>query len=651
MKYQYKLSICMMVKDEEKNLPRCLDSLKPLLDQSYVELIIVDTGSSDRTVEISEQYTKKVYFHSWNNNFSEMRNISISYAKGEWIYIVDADEEMADASSLIELLEKDELKKYNTIQFQMHDYPKSKQPEMYMTYNSCRVFRNQDNFKYMGAVHNQPDLQKPVFHSSIVLRHYGYQFDNKELMERKFKRTASILIQELEKEPDNIYYRYQLANSYYIHGDLKDSLEQIRLGYQELEKLPLEKRARYVYVYAEYARDSYINHQFLDCIEKCKEGIEQRFDYVDLYYYLSISYQAIHDIANAIDAAEKYLDLLDRYNDLKISKDASIVMYTLDRNSKYTIYTLLTDLYYRKGDYEKSLKYAVHLRDNQTRIQSIVDLHIKLQRYRELAEHYRLISEDEQKAKELFITTLESLKENLSRPEKLEIERYFSVGDDDYAILNKIRIADGDLGKLLRKEFIKNTDFNDKELFYGEVFLSMNRIESEVIAAFKRTTSVKLKQIIQYLIDRYGAIEDYLKEYLTNESTRAAYDYQKSRVYACIANVLLLNAIERSKEGNRIIDSWYFELFESYVDWSIVRFKHMYQLERMKMYYSTLDQEEDKFILLIYFAQEEINKRENYRGAIKYFKEAINIYPYMAMVLQQYQNKIFGDKVSDHSEQ
>ncbi|NLL52873.1 MAG: glycosyltransferase, partial [Peptococcaceae bacterium] len=82
------LSICMMVKDEEKNLPRCLESLKPLMQQVDSELIIVDTGSTDNTVNIAKSYTERVYFHPWNNNFSEMRNITISYAQGEWILIL-----------------------------------------------------------------------------------------------------------------------------------------------------------------------------------------------------------------------------------------------------------------------------------------------------------------------------------------------------------------------------------------------------------------------------------------------------------------------------------------------------------------------------------------------------------------------------------
>jgi glycosyltransferase involved in cell wall biosynthesis len=82
-----KLSICMIIKDEETNLERCLSSLIPLMNKIESELIIVDTGSTDKSPEIAKKYTDKVYFHEWNNNFYDMRNISIGYAKGEWVFI------------------------------------------------------------------------------------------------------------------------------------------------------------------------------------------------------------------------------------------------------------------------------------------------------------------------------------------------------------------------------------------------------------------------------------------------------------------------------------------------------------------------------------------------------------------------------------
>ena len=85
------LSIVMMVKNEERYLNKTLESLKPLMEDINSELIILDTGSDDSTVEIAKKYTDKVFFADWNNDFAHMRNISISHASGDWILILDAD--------------------------------------------------------------------------------------------------------------------------------------------------------------------------------------------------------------------------------------------------------------------------------------------------------------------------------------------------------------------------------------------------------------------------------------------------------------------------------------------------------------------------------------------------------------------------------
>src|SRR5690554_806236 len=109
-----KLSIVMMVKNESKYLEQCLSSLEPIRKAIKSELIIVDTGSKDNTVEIARKFTDKVYFHQWNDNFSEMRNITISYAKGEWLFVIDGDEIVEDAQDLINFLKSKKSKKFNS---------------------------------------------------------------------------------------------------------------------------------------------------------------------------------------------------------------------------------------------------------------------------------------------------------------------------------------------------------------------------------------------------------------------------------------------------------------------------------------------------------------------------------------------------------
>jgi len=98
------LSICIIVKDEEKNIGKCLRSIKPLAD----EMIVVDTGSTDRTKEIAKVFGAKVFEFEWTNSFSDARNYSISKASGDWILILDADEVIApeDFGKIRELIKK-----------------------------------------------------------------------------------------------------------------------------------------------------------------------------------------------------------------------------------------------------------------------------------------------------------------------------------------------------------------------------------------------------------------------------------------------------------------------------------------------------------------------------------------------------------------
>ena len=86
-----KLSVCMIVRDEEKYLKQCLDSINSIAD----EIIIIDTGSKDNSIQIAESFPKvKLYHHPWEDNFSLHRNQSISYATGDWLLFIDADEKL-----------------------------------------------------------------------------------------------------------------------------------------------------------------------------------------------------------------------------------------------------------------------------------------------------------------------------------------------------------------------------------------------------------------------------------------------------------------------------------------------------------------------------------------------------------------------------
>ena len=162
------LSACMIVRNEEANLPRCLASLRGLAD----ELVIVDTGSTDRTVEIAESFGARVLRETWRNDFAFHRNQSLDLATGRWCLVIDADEEVTDTAvqETVWHLERDELPPLMMVRVIM-DYPDGKRVAML----APRLMQADANVRYVHAIHEQLNISDMMAGlSNIRLLHHGY---------------------------------------------------------------------------------------------------------------------------------------------------------------------------------------------------------------------------------------------------------------------------------------------------------------------------------------------------------------------------------------------------------------------------------------------------------------------------------------------
>jgi glycosyltransferase involved in cell wall biosynthesis len=108
------LSIAMIVKNEEKDLRKCLEALAPLRQAVDSELIITDTGSTDSTVEIAKEFADKVLHFEWCGDFAKARNTGIRAAKGQWFMFLDADEIFKNTYGIIRFFNSGEYKKYKS---------------------------------------------------------------------------------------------------------------------------------------------------------------------------------------------------------------------------------------------------------------------------------------------------------------------------------------------------------------------------------------------------------------------------------------------------------------------------------------------------------------------------------------------------------
>ncbi|MDR4509103.1 MAG: glycosyltransferase [Candidatus Brocadiaceae bacterium] len=197
------LSACMIVKNEEKFLAQCLESVKNAVD----EIIVVDTGSTDRTVEIAQSFGAKLYHHPWRNNFSEARNYSLGYATGDWILQIDADEEL-EQEDIPELHKTIKENPNNAVYIAIYSELRSGQSKHYF----ARLYRR-GKACYEGIVHNQLVFQGRASTSEIRLYHYGYNLSEDEMV-KKYKRTGDLLRKQIEENPEDIFSLANLVRNY-----------------------------------------------------------------------------------------------------------------------------------------------------------------------------------------------------------------------------------------------------------------------------------------------------------------------------------------------------------------------------------------------------------------------------------------------------
>jgi len=221
-----KLSLCMIVKDEEKDISGCLESVKGVVD----ETIVVDTGSTDRTVEIAKSLGARVYSFSWCDDFAAARNESIRHATGDYIIWLDADDriEGAEVQKLRELKQCFPRAKNRAYALQLQS-PRGGLVEdsSYQT----RIFPNLPGVCFEGIIHEQVGhslqrLRVPFECVPIKVTHYGYS-DPKHLPE-KAERNLGLLLRQEKKNPSDYVNQFHLAETYGALGNKAKALEHFK---------------------------------------------------------------------------------------------------------------------------------------------------------------------------------------------------------------------------------------------------------------------------------------------------------------------------------------------------------------------------------------------------------------------------------------
>jgi glycosyltransferase involved in cell wall biosynthesis len=155
---QVKLSLVMIVKNEESALPECLESVKGLVD----EMIIVDTGSTDRTVEIAEQYGAQVIDFPWTGSFSEARNVSLEHATGDWVLMLDADERLLPEQHAAIRSKLAESYREGFVFVEYNYTGVSSAESAIMQHATMRLWRHRPEYCFAGVIHEQKNNSKMI---------------------------------------------------------------------------------------------------------------------------------------------------------------------------------------------------------------------------------------------------------------------------------------------------------------------------------------------------------------------------------------------------------------------------------------------------------------------------------------------------------
>lgn len=571
------LSIVMMVKNEERYLDKTLESLKPLMKEIDSELIILDTGSDDSTVEIAKKHTDKVFFANWSNDFGQMRNISISHASGEWILILDADEQLTNYDKLKEFFNSNLCKKYNSATITLKNIF-SEDEDRYSIDPLLRLFKNYDGFRYEGAIHEQPIFKSPTYNDIARFNHYGYLFEDEEVRQLKESRNKAILLKEIEKRPNNPYINYQLGKQYIISQNYEDALFYMEKGYEIYEKnkyIPLFVTLDLANLYVDLS-------EFDKCENLCIKYIKKDDRNIDIYYYLATSQKQLNKNKKSIESYKRYLYLTENF-DITTQANNTECNYDTLLNKEKAIINII-DNYYKLEMYEDVIKDIDSMSINvleEAYLVVFMSLY-KLNKEEKIIELFNKISGSKSQENK-FKVAIESILNRVKENDKAKFYKILSNIDDNYGILNKIR-----LGMTLNEEEYNYILKEEKEVYFSEILYYAIENNFNIENALNNVSYIKMQNFTDYLVKTKRECIINLYNYLENVSNTM--DYKKLQVYACLSKSLLMY-------GNLVGDK-YKKIFYMYISYNYECLRRVYNINlKNEESINLLRNEEDEFIV------------------------------------------------------
>lgn len=224
------LSAAMIVRDEEAVLPDCLRSIRDVVD----EIVVVDTGSTDRSKSIALDFGARLFEERWREDFAAARNAALDRARGRFVLYIDADERLLPAAPVgVRALLADESVVCYTVLFR---------PQRgYTRYREYRIFRNDPRIRFRGAMHETmlPGIRDVaradglrIAPSPLAIEHVGYDGDQRA----KHRRNLPLLRARVAADPDHVFSWHHLGRTLAALGDPDGAAEAWRRGLEVVRR-------------------------------------------------------------------------------------------------------------------------------------------------------------------------------------------------------------------------------------------------------------------------------------------------------------------------------------------------------------------------------------------------------------------------------
>lgn len=345
------ISVCMIAKNEDHHIEESLKRLRPC----RFEIIVVDTGSVDRTVEIAHKYADKVFHFAWCDDFSSARNFSIQQAVNEWVLIIDCDEYLENVN--LAELETSLHKNRNAVGMITRNNPYTVQgARSIMTERIGRLF-NRNYCHYEGTVHERvrtlQGKEPECFSIPLTFYHEGYVAESDKRM--RATRNLEMLLHDLVLKGPSPYIYFQLGQNYLSLNDLEKAAHYYKLGLE----MNTDSASDFVKSMTEAYGYCLMNLAKYDTAMTLKEQYDQFSQRADFVYLMGMLHMKRGEREKALEEFEKATHLSS---------------FSRTGVNSYRAYFQMADIYESGGDVEKARSYYKKCGDFEPALRRLKEL-------------------------------------------------------------------------------------------------------------------------------------------------------------------------------------------------------------------------------------------------------------------------------------